>query len=248
MVHKSALGALSVAIGVVAYSTYLWKIIKDENIQPHPFSWLIWAGVTTVAALTQRQQGAGPATWVTEITACACVVIVVLSILKRVKWTFSAADITALVFGITAVLAYAVAKQPTAAAVCATIADLIGYDPTIRKGWIDPYTDSAISFMLNSAKFVPALFAIDEYSVATWLYPATLVVVNGCVAGMLKARRAYIAETLHRIVRENEVIELEAFVQKTGLCKASCHRAAQDLERCGRVWFPKPGFVARVLS
>lgn len=246
MDYKSALGALSVAIGMIAYSIYLWKIVKDENIQPHPFSWFIWGGVTTVAALTQGARGGGPATWVTALTAGVCVVIVILAVFKRAKWTSSVTDVASLVFGIAAVLFYAVTNHPTAAALCATLADVIGYDPTIRKGWLDPYTDSAISFALNSAKFVPALFAIREYSIATWLYPATLVIVNGGVAGMLKARRTHIAELLYYSLGENQGFHVEAFVQKTGLCEASCYRAAQDLERCGRVWFPKPGFISRV--
>ncbi len=63
---------------------------------------------------------------------------------------------------------------------------------------------------------------------------------------MLKVRRVYIAELLYNSLCENPVFHVEAFVLRTGLCEASCYRPAHDLERCGRVWFPKPGFVARV--
>jgi cytochrome c-type biogenesis protein CcmH/NrfF len=41
-------------------------------------------------------------------------------------------------------------------------------------------------------KFVPSLFALDSYSIATWLYPATLVVVNGFVAALLVSRRRHL--------------------------------------------------------
>ena len=54
----------------------------------------------------------------------------------------------------------------------------LGYGSTIKKGWIEPQKDSVTSFALNSAKFVPSLFALQSYSLATWLYPATLVLMN----------------------------------------------------------------------
>ena len=184
---KSWLGALSVAISVVAYGVYIWQTTKKEGIQPHPFSWLLWACVSTVAALAQWAKGAGAGSWVTSFTATVCFIIGVLTLLKH-RWRFSRFDWFSLVTGIGVLFFYLLAKNPTASAVLATSADVLGYNSTIRKGWIAPDSDSPTSFALNSAKFVPALFALDSYSVATWLYPATLVVVNAGVAVMLVLR------------------------------------------------------------
>jgi hypothetical protein len=71
----------------------------------------------------------------------------------------------------------------------ATAIDVVGYGPTVKKGWAKPHNDSASSFALNGVKFVPAICALKSYSVTTWLYPATLVLVNGAVALMLVWRR-----------------------------------------------------------
>jgi hypothetical protein len=188
MGHKPLLGALSVAISVIAYGIYIWRTAKKEGIQPHPFSWLLWGFVTTVAALAQQAKGAGPGNWVTAFTAVVCFIIGALTLFKH-QWRFSRFDWLSLATGVIVLLFYAFTKNPTVSAVLATTADVLGYNSTIKKGWIAPYTDSATSFALNSAKFVPALFALDAYSVATWLYPAALVVVNGGVAIMLVARR-----------------------------------------------------------
>ncbi|SRR6266498_300560 len=182
------LGALSVAISILAYSTYLWRTVEKKGIAPHPFSWLLWGCVTTVAALAQYAKGAGPGSWVTAFTAIVCFIIGTLTLLKH-RWLFSRFDWFSLGAGVIVVLFYIVEKNPTASAVLATTADVLGYNSTIKKGWINPYSDSAISFALNSVKFIPALFALNTYSIATWLYPATLVLVNGGVAVMLVARR-----------------------------------------------------------
>ena len=191
MQHKLAFGALSIAISALAYGLYIWRTAKKEGIQPHPFSWILWASVTTVAALVQHAEGAGPGNWVTSFTAVTCFVIGALTIVKH-RWRFSRLDWFSLAGGMIVLLFYAFARNPTASAVLATIADVLGYNSTIKKGWIDPYTDSATSFALNSAKFIPALFALNVYSIATWLYPATLVVVNGGVAILLVMRRRHL--------------------------------------------------------
>jgi hypothetical protein len=191
--HKPLLGAFSVAIGVVAYGIYIWQTAKNEGIRPHPLSWLLWAFVSTVATLAQQTKGAGPGTWVTAFTAVVCLIIGLLT-LSKYEWRFSRSERISFATGVVAVGFFVFAKNPTAAAIFATIADVLGYDSTIKKGWVAPQTDSATSFLLNSVKFIPALLALDAYSVATWLYPATLVIVNSGVAIMLLARRRNIAQ------------------------------------------------------
>jgi hypothetical protein len=78
---------------------------------------------------------------------------------------------------------------PAISAILATLVDVVGYGPTITKAWSRPYTDSVSSFALNSLKFIPSLFAMELISVATCVYPATLVVVNAAVAFLLIWRR-----------------------------------------------------------
>jgi hypothetical protein len=185
---KDALGLLSLAITAAAYTVYIWQTAHDRDIQPHPVSWFLFGLATTVAFLAQRVRGGGPGSWVTAITALVCFVISGLSFFKH-SWSFSWSDGVSAAFTGIALFAFFFAKSPMYAAVFATSADIAGYYPTIKKGWHKPFNDSVTSFTLNSAKFVPALFALESYSVATWLYPATLVVMNVAVASGLLVRR-----------------------------------------------------------
>jgi hypothetical protein len=188
MLFKHVMGVLSIAIMAVAYLIYIWQTAQREGVRPHPFSWFLWGLVTGVAYLVQRTQGAGAGSWVVGLTAIICLGIGGLSFLKH-RWHFHPIDWIYLVTGFVVFAYYLVSKNPTQAAVLATATDVVGYGSTIRKGWREPDRDSATSFALNSVKFVPALFALESYSLATWLYPATLVVVNGFVAVMLVVRR-----------------------------------------------------------
>jgi hypothetical protein len=190
MTFKLIMGALSVVIMVVAFATYLWQTFRDEGVQPHPFSWFLWGIVTGVVFLVQISQHGGAGSWVVGFTAVICLLIGSVSLLRN-SWRFTLFDWLSLVAGFAVFGYYLVSKNPTLSAILATATDLIGYAPTISKGWSHPEKDSVSSFTLNSAKFIPSLFALESYSLATWLYPATLVILNGGVAVLLLLRRRH---------------------------------------------------------
>jgi Ca2+/Na+ antiporter len=184
---KEFLGALSVAIALVAYGIYGWQTARGE-IRPHPLSWLIFGTLTATGYWIQRDQGAGAGSWVMGATAVICFVLCIASFAmgerkySRRDWAFLFA--AALVF-----LFYVGTREPTVSAILATVVDVLGYGPTINKANERPYSDSVTSFALNSVKFIPSLFAMDSFSIATMIYPSTLIVVNAAVAGLLLWRR-----------------------------------------------------------
>ena len=56
-----------------------------------------------------------------------------------------------------------------------------------------PHSDSVSIFVLNSLKFVPSFFALDNISVATCVFPATLVIANAGVALIIYLRRQQVS-------------------------------------------------------
>ena len=192
MTFKSAMGCLSVGIMVVAYAVYIWQTTRDEGVRPHPFSWFLWGFVTGVAYLVQISEGGGAGSWVVGFTAIVCLLIGAVSFLKH-RWRFSPFDWLSLGVGLGVFAYYLLSRNPIQSAILATATDVIGYGSTIKKGWTEPERDSVTSFALNSAKFIPSLLALDSYSITTYLYPATLVLMNAAVAAMLLIRRRQFA-------------------------------------------------------
>jgi hypothetical protein len=148
--------------------------------------------VTGVAFVVQAATGGGAGSWVSGLTAAACIFIGLLSLFRH-RWQFSLFDWLSLGTGFLLLAYYLSARNLVSSAILATAMDVVGYGPTVKKGWLKPYNDSVSSFALNSVKFVPAICALKSYSVTTWLYPATLVLVNGAVALMLLLRRRRLA-------------------------------------------------------
>jgi len=184
---KDLMGALAVVIAVVAYAIYVWKSLRGDA-RPHPLSWLIFGILTGTGYLVQLDQAAGPASWVMGITTAVCFLLCVMSFWKgeRVfpwyEWAFLLA--AAIIF-----LFYLWSRQPTLSAILAATVNVLGFGPTVTKAWNRPFSDSVTTFALNSLKFVPSFFALDTVSVATWVFPATLVVANAVVALVIYRRR-----------------------------------------------------------
>ena len=82
---------------------------------------------------------------------------------------------------------------PAISSSLAAFVNVLGFGPTVTKAWLRPHSDSVSIFVLNSLKFVPSFFALDSISVATCVFPATLVVANAGVALIIYLRRQQVS-------------------------------------------------------
>ena len=186
---KDAMGALAVVITLVAYGIYVWQTLRG-GARPHPLSWLIFGILTGTAYLAQVDEAAGPGSWVMGITAVVCLLLCLMSFWRGERafpwyeWAFLVA--AAIIF-----ISYLWSREPTVSAVLAAIVSVLGFGPTVTKAWQRPHSDSITTFALNSIKFIPAFFAMDNLTVATCVMPAALVVANAAVALIIYARRAH---------------------------------------------------------
>jgi len=185
----------SIAITLVGYAFYIWQMYPPDGtppVKPEPISWTLFGILTAAGWVVQVAQGAGAGSWCLGITAGACFIIAGWSYLKF-SWTFDRFHII-VVFLALALFAFSAAtsQEPTmatASAILATLADFVSYGPTFRKAWYHPREDSITNFVFNSVKCVPALLAIESYSIATTVYLIMLWVVNGGFAVFLAIRR-----------------------------------------------------------
>jgi len=187
VISKEIMGTIAVLIGIASYAIYAWQSLRGEA-RPHPLSWLIFGILSGTGYLVQLDQAAGPGSWVTGITTVVCLLLCVTSFWQGERtfpwyeWAFLSA--AALVFGF-----YLWSREPTLSAVLATVVAVLGFGPTVTKSWSRPLTDSVTTFTLNGVKFIPSLFAMNSISIATCVFPGTLVVANLAVALTIYLRR-----------------------------------------------------------
>lgn len=209
---KDVMGALAVLIAIAAYGIYVWKTLRGDA-RPHPLSWLIFGVLTGTGYLVQLDQKAGPGSWVMAITTLVCLMLCVMSFWRGERtfpwyeWAFLGAAIVVFAFYLWSrnpeLIGDVVGGTPRdllirhAPAISSTLAafvNVLGFGPTVTKAWLRPHSDSVGIFVLNSLKFVPSFFALDNISVATCVFPATLVIANAGVALIIYLRRQQVSQ------------------------------------------------------
>lgn len=185
--YKDVLGIVTLLIAVVSYSFY-FKDVFLGHTRPQPFSWFVWSVLSAVAFAGQIASTAGPGAWITGFTAVVCLIISVIASFKGAT-QFKILDWISLFAALAALLLWYCTRQPVLAEMLVSAAYALGFIPTIVKSYNKPQEETATTFGLNSIKFGISIFSLTVFSVATWLYPLTLFVLNGLFAIMLLARR-----------------------------------------------------------
>lgn len=191
---------LSVVITLTGYAVYIAQMYSedpDHVVKPQPLSWIGFGFLTGAGWLIQVAQGGDEGSWCLGITALACLLIGVSSLVKF-PWTFDRRSVSIVSIGVALFILSIPTRNldgwATFSAICATLADLAFYEPTIKKAVRSPYEESVANFAFNSIKCVPALLALQSFTVATSLYLIMLTFVNGGFAIFLLYRRFQLAD------------------------------------------------------
>lgn len=184
---KLALAIIAVAMTLVGYF-YYFKDIFSGKTKPHAFTWLVWASLTAIAFAGQISDGGGAGAYITLVTAIISFTIFFLALFKGEK-DIRASDWLSLGGAAGALLLWFFTNDPLLAIILITLVDFLGFVPTIRKSIRKPHEETLISYVLAGLKFVLAIIALDNYSVVTVLYPASLIFANLLFVLLLVSKR-----------------------------------------------------------
>jgi uncharacterized membrane protein HdeD (DUF308 family) len=181
------IGWATIIIGLLTYIPYFWSIYKKQT-KPHVFSWFIWGLLGAIAFFAQIADGAGPGAWVNGVTAFICFVIAAIA-LKFGEKNITRSDWITFLGALSAIPVWYVTQNPLYAIILVTVIDALGFSPTFRKSWLKPWEENALTYGLSAGKYALSLLAIENYTMTTVLYSASLVFMNGVFVAMLLFRR-----------------------------------------------------------
>ncbi|MFY9287864.1 MAG: hypothetical protein WAO98_05125 [Alphaproteobacteria bacterium] len=190
MLDKDTLGVISVSVSMVGYGSYLWSIYKNRT-KPHIFSWGIWGILMALVFFAQMSKGAGAGAWVTGASALMCFIIT-LSSLKKGEKSITRSDWIAFSGALAAIPIWYLTQDPLSVVILATVIDALAYYPTFRKSFIRPHEEYYLTYVLDISKWIVALFALQDYSATSTLYPLFLLLANSCLVGMILWRRHHL--------------------------------------------------------
>lgn len=186
---KEALGIIAILVGLISYIPYIKDIFQNKT-KPHAYSWFVWGSLTGIAFFGQLVSGGGPGAWVTGFTAAVSFGIFYLA-LNRGEQEITRSDRWSLAGATIALGIWLITEDPLISIVLITIIDAFGFFPTFRKSYHKPHQETAFTFLLSAIKFGIALFALKQFTVVTYLYPLSLVVMNGAFVVMILVRRKH---------------------------------------------------------
>lgn len=144
--------------------------------------------LTAIAFAGQISDGGGAGTWVTATTAATSFAVFGLAIKKGEK-NITRSDKLNLGAAGFALLLWFFTSDPLLSIILITIVDFLGFLPTIRKSYSKPHEETLIHYVLAGLKFVLGIAALENYTLVTWLYPASLVAANWFFIFFLVIRR-----------------------------------------------------------
>jgi uncharacterized protein with PQ loop repeat len=189
---KVIVSIIAVLLTFIGYIPYVRDTLQKKTT-PHIYTWFIWGLVTAIAYGLQVTNGAGVGSWVTLAVAVICFFIFALG-LRHGKKDITKSDTVFFILSFVALFLWLIAKQPVLSVILASTIDMLGFIPTIRKSWNKPYSETLFSYELNTFRHGLSIFALQRYSIVTWLYPLSWVIANALFSAILIIRRKQVGK------------------------------------------------------
>jgi len=184
---KYLIGVIAVLLTFVGYVPYIRDTIKGKT-KPHVYSWFLCGFVTIIAFALQVSGNAGIGSLVTLAAALVSFVIFALG-LRNGKKDITKADTAFFIAALIAIVIWVFAKQPVLSVILISTIEMLGFVPTVRKSWNKPHSETLFTYALNAFRHGLSIFALQRYSIVTWLYPVTWTLANGLFSIILLIRR-----------------------------------------------------------
>ncbi len=183
---KEFFAVLASLLAIIGYFPYLRDTYRGR-IEPHAYSWLVWALVSGITLAGQILKGAGIGALSTGF-ACAFSSVIFFYSLRFGLKHITRTDTVFLIAALLALVPWAFTKDPTLSVIIAVGIDLAAFVPTIRKTWRSPATESSFLYIMNASRHVFALFSLEAYNIATASHSIAMVAANALMTMFIMLR------------------------------------------------------------
>lgn len=185
---KEVFATAAAILAIIGYFPYL-RDTWLRRVEPHAYTWLVWAIVSGITFAGQISQGAGVGAAPTIFSVIFSFTIFAFSLRTGFKH-ITLGDTLLLLVALGALIPWVLTNDPTYSIVIAVGIDLLAFVPTIRKTLRDSSTETASLYALNSLRHVLTLFSLEAYNIVTVLHSATMLFANALMSGLVLIRRS----------------------------------------------------------
>lgn len=192
MNFKQLLSVIAVGLTIFAYLPYI-RAIQQGKIKPHVFSWVIWGVSTCIVFLAQLSDRGGVGAWVIGFSGSITIYVAGLAYIKKSDITITRTDWIFFVLAMVSLPLWYLTSDPLWAVVVLTTVDVLGFGPTFRKAYIQPREEQLMFFVVMVFRNSMVISALENYSLTTVLFPATIATVCLIFSVMVVYRRRKLA-------------------------------------------------------
>lgn len=179
---------MGAVFAVAAFTPYIADIFRRRT-EPHMYSWLVWSIIQITAVTLMVLNGSGIGALGLGIGAVLCVFVFILSFWYGTK-NITRFDEVSLAGALSAIIVWWATSSAFFAAIIVIIIDLVGFLPTMRKAYGEPFSETLSMWVLSGLSNLFVLFAINQYTFVTMGYVVSLVLTNfACVTVILLGRK-----------------------------------------------------------
>ncbi len=188
---KIIFAVVSILLGTYAFFPYLRDTIRGKT-QPHSYTWLIWSLTQGTAAFGIFYGGGGIGGLAFAIGA-VFVFITFLFSLKYGTKNITSFDTILLIVALLAIFLWWYFKDPFISVLLVCIIDIVGYFPSFRKSYQEPWSETLLAWGCFIVGNSFALLALREYNFLTMGYIISISVANLLLILICVVRRKSIA-------------------------------------------------------
>lgn len=181
---------IAAIIGVIAFIPYLRDIFLLKT-KPHVYTWLIWVITQGTAVLGIWYGGGGWGALNLTVGIVFAFVVFLFSIKYGTK-NITKSDTVVLIAALLAILVWWQLDQPLISVIMVTVIDVVGYVPSFRKSYEEPWSETLTSWILFSVSNVFAMLALSQYNLLTLTYLVSISFANLMLFTICLVRRPYV--------------------------------------------------------
>ncbi|MFN3752063.1 MAG: hypothetical protein ACK4SR_11915 [Thiobacillus sp.] len=191
--YQSWLSAVAAILTCIAFLPYILSIFRGRT-RPHVFSWVIWGLNTSVAFLATLHAGGGLlGAGVIGFSAGVTLFIALLAYMKRADVSVTTTDRLFFIAALATMPLWHWADDPLWAVWLITVIELLGFGPTFRKTWSQPYSESISFLVLLVVRNALVIAALDRHTTTTVLFPAAMAAACLALIAVMAWRRPQVA-------------------------------------------------------
>lgn len=184
---KLIFAVIASSLWIIAYFFY-FKDIFGGKTKPHAYTWLVWS-ITQGTAAAAIWVGGGKFGAINLAVGTVLVVVVFLLSFKYGTKNITKGDTLVLIGALSAIVVWWQLKNPFWAVAIVSVIDGLGYIPTIRKSFSDPWSEALFFWILMVCGNVLALASNAAYNFLTVAYLATLTLADVILISVCLIRR-----------------------------------------------------------